>query len=87
MIYLNIEMNVQGIFLDQFHPDGLGVPVEEEWNGEGIQIKTSSVGILNDDKDEDQCLILKTARPFRFKISQTAQYTHHRSGGMYGIWG
>ena len=85
--YLNIEMNVQGIFLDQFHPDGLGVPVEEEWNGEGIQIKTSSVGILNDDKDEDQCLILKTARPLRFKISQTAPYTHHRSGGMYGSWG
>ena len=79
--YLNIEMNVQGIFLDQFHPDGLGVPVEEEWNGEGIQIKTSIVGILNDDKDEDQCLILKTARPFRFKNSQTAPYTHHRSWG------
>ena len=53
--YFNIEMNVQGIFLDQFHPDGLGVPVEEEWNGEGIQIKTSIVGILNDDNDEDQC--------------------------------
>ena len=53
--YFNIEMNVLGIFLDQFHPDGLGLAVEEEWNGEGIQIKTSIVGILNDDNDEDQC--------------------------------
>ena len=35
--YLNIEMNVQGIFLDQFHPDGLGVPVEEEWIGKGFR--------------------------------------------------
>ena len=34
--YFNIEMNVLGIFLDQFHPDGPGVSVKEEWNGKGI---------------------------------------------------
>ena len=35
--YLNIEKSVQGIFLDQFHLDGLGVPVEEEWGRDSDQ--------------------------------------------------
>ena len=52
--YFNIEMNVLGIFLDQFYPDGLGMPVKEEWNGKGIQVKPSIVGTQNDDSDEDQ---------------------------------
>ena len=63
--YFNIEMNVLGIFLDQFHPDGPGVSVKEEWNGKGIQIKTSIVGTLNDDSDEDQYWILEAVIPFQ----------------------
>ena len=63
--YFNIEMNVLGIFLDQFHPDGPGVPVEQEWNGEGIQVKTTIVGTLNDDSDEDSYWILEAAIPLR----------------------
>ncbi len=63
--YFNIEMNVLGIFLDQFHPEGPGVPVKEEWNGEDIRIATSIVGTLNDDSDTDEYWILEVAIPFR----------------------
>ena len=63
--YFNIEMNVLSAFLDQFHPDGPGVPMPGEWNGEGIRIATSIVGTLNDDSDTDTYWILEAAIPFR----------------------
>jgi hypothetical protein len=53
-VYFNIEMNCIGAFLDQFHPDGSGVPMKEEWNGEGIRIATHIQGTLNDESDEDE---------------------------------
>lgn len=62
--YFNFEMNVLGIFLDQFQPDGPGVPVKEEWNGKGIQIAVSINGTLNDDSDTDHYWILEAAIPF-----------------------
>jgi len=63
--YFNIEMNVLGVFLDQFHPEGPGVPVKEEWDGKGIRIATSIVGTLNDDSDTDAYWILEVAIPFQ----------------------
>ncbi|MDP6041492.1 MAG: carbohydrate-binding family 9-like protein, partial [Candidatus Latescibacteria bacterium] len=82
--YFNIEMNVLGIFLDQFHPDGPGVPVPEEWNGEGIQIKTSIVGTLNDDSDEDAYWILEAAIPFR-NFAHVAVNTPPKSGDVWHL--
>ncbi|NER95867.1 MAG: hypothetical protein F6J86_18835 [Symploca sp. SIO1B1] len=61
--YFNIEMNVRGAFLDQFHPQGPQSSTSE-WNGQGIQIATSIVGTLNDDSDTDKYWILEAAIPF-----------------------
>lgn len=82
--YFNIEMNVLGIFLDQFHPDGAGVPVKEEWNGKGIQIKTSIVGTLNDDSDEDQYWILEAAIPFQ-NFAHVAKHTPPKDGDTWHL--
>ncbi len=82
--YFNIEMNVLGIFLDQFHPNGAGVPVEEEWNGEGIQIKTSIVGTLNDDSDDDQYWILEAAIPLK-NFAHVAKNTPPRDGDIWHL--
>jgi hypothetical protein len=77
--YFNIEMNVIGIFLDQFHPEGPGVPVKEEWNGEGIRIATAIDGTLNDDSDEDRSWTLEVAIPFR-NFESVAKNTPPKSG-------
>ena len=61
--YFNIEMNVLGIALDQWHPEGPGKPVPGEWNGEGFRIATSINGTLNDEEDTDQYWILEAAIP------------------------
>ena len=63
--YFNIEMNVLGIFLDQYRPGGPGKKMEGEWNGEGIRIATSIAGSLNDDEDEDQYWVLEAAIPLK----------------------
>ena len=77
--YFNIEMNVLGIFLDQFYPDGLSMPVKEEWNGKGIQVKPSIVGTQNDDSDEDQYWILEAAIPFQ-NFADVVIHTPQRPG-------
>jgi hypothetical protein len=61
--YFNIEMNVLGIVLDQWHPKGPGKPVPGQWNGEDFRIATSVVGTLNDEGDEDQYWVLEAAIP------------------------
>jgi hypothetical protein len=63
--YFNIEMNVLGIFLDQYRPGGPGKKMEGEWNGEGIRIATSIAGSLNDDEDEDRYWVLEAAIPLK----------------------
>ena len=63
--YFNIEMNVLGIFLDEYHPGEREKKVEGKWNGEGIRIATSIAGSLNDDEDEDQYWILEAAIPLK----------------------
>jgi hypothetical protein len=60
--YFNIEMNVLGIFLDQFRLGISGQP-EEEWNAKGVRIATSVAGTLNDDGDEDDHWVLEAAIP------------------------
>ena len=64
MAYFNIEMNVRGTHLDGYHPSKNSTPFETNWNAEGIQIKTSVVGTLNNDRDTDSLWILEAAIPF-----------------------
>lgn len=82
--YFNIEMNVLGAFLDQYHPEGPGVPREEEWDGEGIQIKTSIVGTLNDDTDEDAYWILEAKIPFA-NFAEVAGSTPPKPGDVWHL--
>ncbi len=82
--YFNIEMNVLGIFLDRFQPKGPGSRGDEEWDAEGIQIKTSIVGTLNDDGDEDSYWILEAAIPFR-NFAEVAKHTPPRPGDVWHV--
>ena len=71
--YFNIEMNVLGIVLDQWHPDGPGKPVPGEWNGAGFRIKTAIVGALNDEAGKDRYWVLEAAFPLEnFALSGAA---------------
>lgn len=64
LAYFNIEMNVLGIFLEGYHPEGPQTRDREGWKSQNIQIKTSVKGTLNDDSDEDEYWILEAAIPF-----------------------
>ena len=71
--YFNIEMNVLGIVLDQWHPDGPGKPVPGEWNGAGFRIKTTIVGALNVEAGQDSYWVLEAAFPLEnFALSGAA---------------
>ncbi|MSS70403.1 MAG: hypothetical protein EXS64_02835 [Candidatus Latescibacteria bacterium] len=84
LAYFNIEMNVLGVFLDQFHPEGPGVPVKEEWNGKGIRIATSRVGTLNDDSDEDDHWILEAAIPLQ-NYAPVARHIPPKPGDVWHV--
>ncbi|MCA9039954.1 MAG: carbohydrate-binding family 9-like protein [Planctomycetaceae bacterium] len=62
--YFNIEMNVNGAFLEGHHPEGLGSKSKERWHCEGIKIATSVEGTLNEDSDVDSHWVLEAAIPF-----------------------
>ena len=61
--YFNFEMNAIAIFLDRFQPSGPGSRGDGEWNAEGVRAKTSIVGTLNDDRDEDSYLDPRSGHP------------------------
>jgi Carbohydrate-binding family 9 len=82
--YFNIEMNVIGTFLDQFHPKGPGVNNDPEWNGEGIKIATSFVGTLNNDSDIDQYWILEVAIPL-INFQQVAKNIPPKPGDIWRL--
>jgi hypothetical protein len=82
--YFNFEMNVLGIFLDRFQPRGPGSRVDGEWDAQGIQIKTSTVGTLNDDRDEDSYWILEAAIPFG-NFAEVAKNTPPRPGDVWRL--
>lgn len=83
-VYFNIEMNCIGAFLDQFHPDGPGVPMKEEWDGEGIRISTHIEGTLNDESDEDAYWILEAAIPFR-NFAHVAKHAPPKPGDVWHL--
>lgn len=82
--YFNIEMNVLGIFLDEFRTAGPGTPPIDEWAANGVQIKTSLVGTLNDDTDEDAYWILEAAIPFS-NFAAVARNTPPRPGNVWRL--
>lgn len=84
LAYFNFEMNVLGIFLDQHHPDGPGVPVREPWNGTGIRVATSIAGTLNDDSDVDDHWILEAAIPFE-NFAQAAKRIPPGPGDVWRV--
>lgn len=83
-VYFNIEMNVLGIFLDQYHPQGPGKPMPGEWDGEGIRIATSVVGTLNDEEDEDQYWVLEAAIPLQ-NFAQVAAQIPPQPGDVWHL--
>ncbi|MEX0679833.1 MAG: carbohydrate-binding family 9-like protein [Balneolales bacterium] len=84
--YYNFEMNVIGILLDQFQPDGSGSggSGEERWSSEGTRLKTSIVGTLNDDSDEDSHWILEIAIPFK-NFTETAKNAPPEPGDVWHL--
>jgi len=82
--YFNIEMNVLGAFLDQFHPNGPNPEEPEEWDGKGIRIATSIVGTLNDDSDSDAYWILEAAIPFA-NFDAVAKHIPPKPGDVWNV--
>ena len=82
--YFNFEMNAIGIFLDRFQPSGPGSRGDGEWNAEGVRAKTSIVGTLNDDRDEDSYWILEAAIPFR-NFAEVAKNTPPCPGDVWHL--
>ncbi len=80
--YFNIEMNVRGAFLDQHHPHGPDVEVDEEWNATGVKIATTIDGTLNDDSDTDRGWTLEAAIP----LANFAKVAKHVPPGPGDVW-
>ncbi len=80
--YFNMEMNVRGAILDSYHPSKKSQKIEGKWNPDGIQIKTSVVGTLNDDGDEDRYWILEAAIPLA-GFSHVAKNTPPMAGDVW----
>ena len=82
--YFNFEMNVRRAMLDQHHPEGPGVKVRQEWNSDGVQIRVTVDGTLNDDRDTDRGWILEAAIPLA-NFSQVAQHTPPKPGDVWHL--
>jgi len=82
--YFNIEMNVLGIFLDQYHPEGPRGPLDRQWQAQGVQLKTSLLGTLNDDADQDSHWVLEVAIPFKIFI-KVAKNTPPQPGDQWRL--
>lgn len=82
--YYNIEMNVLGAMLDGYSPQGRGTAKREEWMAENVRIKTTIVGTLNDDSDEDEYWMLEAAIPFE-NFAPSGQRTPPEPGDVWRL--
>lgn len=82
--YFNMEMNVRGAILDNYSPSDDAPKIEGEWNPDGIKIKTTVVGTLNDDSDSDDYWILEAAIPFA-AFKHIAKHTPPRDGDVWHL--
>ncbi|MCC6586563.1 MAG: carbohydrate-binding family 9-like protein [Bryobacterales bacterium] len=62
--YFNLEWNVIGGLVDNFRPNGPKQPRAARWDAEGVQVKGTYRGTLNDDTDRDQYWEVEVAIPF-----------------------
>lgn len=65
--YFGYEMNARGTFLDYLAHDAGGKRTDKscfDWQSEGVQIKTTLDGTLNDHSDRDRGWVLEAAIPF-----------------------
>lgn len=84
LVYFNIEMNVRGMSLDNYHPEGVGSRPEQPWNPDGLKIATTVHGTLNDDSDVDSFWILEAAIPLA-DLSHAAKRIPPRAGDVWHL--
>ena len=61
--YFGMEMNARGVLYDYFYPFPKGL--DKDLNFEGVQLKTTLRGTLNQRKDQDNGWTLEVAIPFK----------------------
>jgi hypothetical protein len=61
--YFGMEMNARGVLYDYFYPFPKGL--DKNLNFEGVQLKTTLKGTLNQRSDQDSAWTLEVAVPFR----------------------
>ena len=61
--YFGMEMNARGVLYDYFYPFPKGL--DKNLNFEGVQLKTTLKGTLNQRSDQDSAWTLEVAIPFR----------------------
>jgi len=64
-IYVNIEWNVIGGYVDNFRPNGPKKPRALVWDAEGVEIAGSYQGTLNDDSDHDRYWLTEVKIPLK----------------------
>jgi hypothetical protein len=82
--YINIEMNVLGVFLDQFRSGVPGEKVQEDWSATGVRIATKIAGTLNDDSDEDRHWVLEAAIPLE-NYTKALKIAQPKPGDMWRV--
>lgn len=63
--YFNLEWNVIGGLVDNFRPNGPKAPRAPRWDAEGVEVKGSYSGTLNQHGDRDEWWLVEAAIPFR----------------------
>lgn len=83
-VYFNLEMNVRGTSLDNYHPAGVGSTASKPWNPAGLKIATTVAGTLNDDSDHDRYWILEAAIPLK-DYAHVAKNTPPHAGDVWHL--
>jgi hypothetical protein len=64
-VYFNIEWNVIGGYADNFRPNGPKKPRAPAWDAEGVEMKGTWIGTLNDDSDHDRYWLVEVKIPLK----------------------
>jgi len=80
--YFGMEMNARGVLYDYFYPFPKGL--DKDLNFEGVQLKTTLRGTLNQRNDRDTGWILEVAIPFK-NFSQLSKRPVPESGEKWRV--